>query len=44
MFLIQQGCKADTYRAVTAFDYDDDTKMYLERELGPERSNAVMQS
>ena len=44
VFLVQQGYKADTYRAVTAFDYDDDTKVYLERELGPERANSVMQS
>ncbi|MEE2708393.1 MAG: hypothetical protein VYA69_02240 [Gemmatimonadota bacterium] len=43
VFLFQQAYKVDTYRAVTAFYYDDDTKVYLERELGPERANAVMQ-
>jgi len=44
VFLVQQGYRAETYRAVTVFDYDDNAKVYLERELGPERANELMHS
>lgn len=41
-FLKQQGFTPETYRAVTVFDYDDNAKVYLERELGLARADSVM--
>ena len=43
-FLRLQGHDPLTYRAVTVFDYDDIAKVYLERELGLEQANTLMQS
>ena len=41
-FLAEQGYDTNDYRAVTVFDYDDNAKVYLERELGLARADSVM--
>lgn len=43
-FLKQQGYDPAPYRSVTIFDYDDDAKVYLERELGLGTANRLMRS
>ena len=39
-----QGYLPSTYRAVTTFGFDDQAKIYLERELGLETANRMMAS
>ncbi len=41
-FLAAQGISTGTYRHAAVFRYDDETKVFLERELGLERANALM--
>jgi membrane protease YdiL (CAAX protease family) len=41
-FLTAQGISVDGYRHASAFLYDDDAKVFLERELGLHKANAVM--
>jgi membrane protease YdiL (CAAX protease family) len=41
-FLVSRGIKVDDYRHASAFRYNDHAKVYLERELGLERSNILM--
>jgi membrane protease YdiL (CAAX protease family) len=40
-FLAERGLRPDGYRHATIFDYDDDTKIYLERTQGLERMNQL---
>jgi membrane protease YdiL (CAAX protease family) len=42
-FLKQQRLATDGYRSLTLFDPDDDGRIYLERELGLEQANRLMQ-
>ncbi len=42
-FLEQRGLKTTGFRELTIFDPDDDARLYLERELGLERANQLMQ-
>lgn len=42
-FLHQRGLKTAGFRQLTIFDPDDDARLYLERELGLERANQLMQ-
>ncbi len=41
-FLLAQGVPVTGYRHASAFVYDDEAKVFLERELGLEKANAVM--
>ena len=41
-FLHQQEIGTDQYRHATSFRYDGDAKVFLERELGLQRANALM--
>src|SRR5262245_26506069 len=41
-FLEAQGVTLAGYRHAARFQYDEDAKVFLERELGLERANAVM--
>jgi len=41
-FLAAQGKSVRDFRHAASFRYDDDTKVFLERELGLERANALM--
>jgi membrane protease YdiL (CAAX protease family) len=41
-FLRGRGISTDGYHVFTAFNYDDDAKVYLERELGAEEANHLM--
>ncbi|MDD5529208.1 MAG: CPBP family intramembrane metalloprotease [bacterium] len=43
-FLSKQGVKIDDFTQSTIFDYDNDSKTFLERELGLEQANKVMGS
>jgi membrane protease YdiL (CAAX protease family) len=43
-FLISQGYFLSNYRGAAAFDYDDEAKTFLERELGLEKANSLMGS
>ncbi|MBS1874359.1 MAG: CPBP family intramembrane metalloprotease [Acidobacteria bacterium] len=42
-FLASQGLRTAGFRQLTVFDPDDDARLYLERELGLERANQLMQ-
>ena len=42
-FLKQQHVATEGYRSLTLFDPDDDGRIYLERELGLEQANRLMQ-
>jgi hypothetical protein len=42
-YLEQRGLKTAGFRELTIFDPDDDARLYLERELGLERANQLMQ-
>jgi len=42
-FLDRRGLKTAGFRELTIFDPDDDARLYLERELGLERANQLMQ-
>jgi len=41
-FLAAQGISLDGYRHASAFLYDDETKVFLERQLGLKRANSLM--
>ena len=41
-FLSSRGLSVDGYRHSSAFRYDDESKVFLERELGLERANVLM--
>ena len=41
-FLAAQGISRRDYRHAAAFRYDDETKVFLERELGLEKANALI--
>src|ERR1035438_9655558 len=41
-FLRGRGLSTDGYHVFTAFSYDDEAKIYLERELGAEEANHLM--
>jgi membrane protease YdiL (CAAX protease family) len=41
-FLAAQGISVRDYRHASAFRYDDEAKVFLERELGLEKANALM--
>jgi membrane protease YdiL (CAAX protease family) len=41
-FLAAQGISTRDYRHASAFRYDDEAKVFLERELGLEKANALM--
>jgi len=41
-FLRSQGYQFQEYRAATQFEYDDDAKTFLEREVGLEQANRIM--
>ncbi|MFA5031945.1 MAG: CPBP family glutamic-type intramembrane protease [bacterium] len=43
-FLTKQGIKIDGFTQSTIFEYDDNSKTFLERELGLEQANKVMGS
>jgi membrane protease YdiL (CAAX protease family) len=43
-FLAAQGLSTEGYRHAAAFVYDDEAKVFLERELGLKRANEVMRS
>lgn len=43
-FLKDQGYSPDTYRAVTTFGFDEEAKVYLERELGLKKADSLMTS
>src|ERR1051325_9279575 len=43
-FLAAQTYQVDGYRTASQFDYDDEAKTFLERELGLERANGLMGS
>jgi membrane protease YdiL (CAAX protease family) len=43
-FLISQGHSFSDYRSAAEFDYDDEAKTFLERELGLEQANRLMGS
>ena len=43
-FLTGQGYSPDTYRAVTTFGFDDEAKVYLEREFGLQKADSLMTS
>ena len=42
-FLASQGAQTAGYRDAASFSYDDDAKTFLERELGLEKANQVLQ-
>src|SRR5207344_2881703 len=42
-FLTQQDLSTQGFRNLTLFDPDDDARLYLERELGLEQANRLMQ-
>ena len=42
-FAGDRGLNTSGYRQLTIFDPDDDARLYLERELGLERANQLMQ-
>jgi hypothetical protein len=43
-FLATQGIAVDGFRHASAFLYDDETKVFLERQLGLKRANALIGS
>src|SRR5215469_15446596 len=43
-FLAVQSHRLDGYRAASSFEYDDDAKTFLERELGLEKANRIFSS
>ncbi len=43
-FLAAQSAKTTGYRAASSFSYDDETKTFLERELGLEKANQLLGS
>jgi len=43
-FLAAQGISLDGYRHAAAFLYDDETKVFLERQLGLKKANSLMGS
>jgi membrane protease YdiL (CAAX protease family) len=43
-FLAAQSFDTGTYRSAAQFDYDDEAKTFLEREIGLERANQLMGS
>ena len=42
-FLETRGLKTSGFRQLTVFDPDDDARLYLEREVGLERANQLME-
>src|SRR5262245_9720146 len=43
-FVTAQGARIAGYRNASSFTYDDETKTFLERELGLEKANQVLSS